>query len=86
MVKKFIAAFLCLTMASPCFAAGRYNKHYPYQTHRHNDVHYHIEQRYDYHNDIHRHRKVCRTSQRTKTLAAVAGVAGLAMFISAVVD
>lgn len=85
MMKKIIATALCLTISAPCFAAGRYSSHYPYQAHN-NAPYPHYEQRYDYHNDIHRHKDYYRTSQRTKTLAAVAGVAGLATLISVIAD
>lgn len=83
-MKKIIAAALCLTMASPCFAAGRYHNYYPQPHNR--TTYYHYENRYDYHNDCHRHKYYNRTSQRTRTLAAVTGIAGVAMLISAIVD
>lgn len=79
-MKKIIATALCLTISAPCFAMGRYDRHYPNPNNRPPRPVY--EQRYDYN----RHYKPCKTSQRTKTIAAVAGVAGVAMIISALVD
>lgn len=84
-MKKIIATALCLTLASPCFAAGRFHNQYPEPAMDRGMVP-HYEQRYDYHNDIHRQKIHCRTSNRTKSLAAIAGVAGVAMLISAIAD
>lgn len=86
MVKKVIATALCLAMTTPCFAAGRFDVYHPNKDpHRMNPPRY--EQRYDYRNDMHKPpRPECRSFQRTKTLAAVAGIAGVAMLISSIVD
>lgn len=81
MMKKIMATMLCLTIATPCFAFGRHHKHYPTPLRR---PHYTYVV-YDNHNDIHVH-KPHRTSQRTKTLAAVTGIAGVAAIISAMID
>lgn len=79
MMKKVIATALCLTITAPCFAAGRYNPN------RMDCPRY--EQGYDCRRNNHRlPRPDCRSSQRTKTLAAVAGIAGVAMLISAIAD
>lgn len=79
-MKKFIATALCLTIASPCFAAGRYDKYYP--TPQYN-MPPHYEYRYEPH---HKAPAVKHCSQRTKTLAAVAGVGVAAAIISAIID
>ncbi len=79
-MKKIIATALCLTLATPCFAAGRFHDKYPNRGfHNPEPPRY---ERCDY-NDIHKHP---RTSQRTRTIGAVAGIAGIAMIISAIVD
>ncbi len=81
-MKKIIAAALCLTIASPCLAAGRYDYRYPH--HGYNmppRPHYRVEH---YHYRYQQPYKPC--SQRTKTLAAVAGVGIAAAIISAIVD
>lgn len=84
MMKKVIATALCLTITAPCFAAGRYREYYP-TPNRMDPPRF--EQRYDYRRDDHRPPKpACHSSQRTKTLAAVAGIAGVAMLISAIAD
>lgn len=79
-MKKIIATALCLTISAPCFAMGRYARHYPKHNNRPPCSVY--EHRCKYNN----HYRPCNTSQRTKTIAAVAGVAGVAMIISALVD
>lgn len=81
-MKKIIATALCLTIAAPCFAAGRYHKHYPNR--HYNNPHY--EYRYERHTHVHRCHHNCASDHRTKTLAAVAGIAGIATVISAIVD
>lgn len=84
MMKKVIATALCLTITAPCFAAVRYKNYYP-NPNRMDCPRY--EQGYDCRRDNHRFpRPDCRSSQRTKTLAAVAGIAGVAMLISAIAD
>jgi len=86
-MKKILATLLCLTMAAPCFAAPNYRFDAPAPRHDYNmpPVEYrqpHV-QRY-----VHHYEPVgCRpVSQRTKTLAAVAGVGIAAAVISAIVD
>ena len=79
-MKKIIASVLCLTLAAPCLAAGRYHNYYP-------NKHYkrpHYEYRYEHHTNVHRCKYGC--TSRTKILAAVAGIAGIATVISAIVE
>lgn len=99
-MKKIIATLLCLTIAGPCFAAGRFQNQYPdqmmynngMQNQRYENQYYgnqrYEEQGYDYHNDIHRHQppRYGYTSGRTKTIAAVAGISAVALLISALAD
>lgn len=79
-MKKFIATALCLTIASPCFAVGRYDSHYPMPR---NNMPPRYEYRYDQH---HNPPAVKPCSQRTKALAVVAGVGVAAAIISAIID
>lgn len=83
-MKKIIATALCLTIASPCFAMGRFDCQYPDHGFD-NGRGPHYEARYDHHNDLHM-RKHHRTSDRTKVLGAAAGIAGVALVISAIMD
>lgn len=82
-MKKIIATALCLTLATPCFAASRYHDKYP-----NCGFHNHKHQCYDRcaYNDHHKRHHYTRTSERTRTIGAVAGIAGIAMIISAIVD
>ena len=82
-MKKIIATALCLTLATPCFAASRYHDKYPNR-----GFHNHKHQCYDRcaYNDHHNRHHYTRTSERTRTIGAVAGIAGIAMIISAIVD
>ena len=79
-MKKFIATALCLTIASPCLAAGRFDPHYPAPR---NNIPPRIEHRYEHRNFAPVDRPC---SQRTKMLAVVAGVGIAAALISAVID
>lgn len=83
-MKKIIATILCLTITTPCFAYGRYHHHYPNRHYYHS----HYECRSNHCRYIHRcnHRCAHIHRSRTKTLAAVAGIAGIATVISAIVD
>lgn len=76
-MKKILATVLCLTVTTPCFAAG-FENHAPYG--RDYDRQPRIERHIDNHTAEH------RTSKTTKTLAAVAGIAGIAAIISAIAD
>lgn len=80
-MKKIIATALCLTIASPCLAAGRYDYRYPAQR-------YNMQPKPQYRVEHYHHYQpqYKRCSQRTKTLAAVAGVGIAATIISAFVD
>jgi hypothetical protein len=79
MMKKLFATVLCLTLTTPCFAAGRFDNHpQPHQ----NMQGYRYEQPDHY--EIQPHRK--HASATTKTFATIAGVAGVAAIISAIVD
>lgn len=81
MMKKILAAMLCLTIATPCFA---FCKNERPMHHRADNPHYTYVV---YNNSPHiRHYKPQRISQRTKTLAAVTGIAGAAAIISAIID
>ena len=72
-MKKFIAAILCLGfLATPSFACGRYDKHCGHKGPKHHPPR------------IEKHYYGCNHS--TTALAAVAGIAGLAAIITAVVD
>jgi len=84
-MKKIIATALCLTLATPCFAAERYYNYYP-TPHHNNAPYYHYDSRYNHHNGFHNRKKCHRTSHRTKTIGAIAGVAGIALLISAIAD
>jgi hypothetical protein len=82
MMKKIIATGLCLTLTTPCFAAGRFDNHpqnppqnMPQKECRFNQPDYYGGQPHRRH-----------ASATTKTLATVAGVAGVAALISAIVD
>lgn len=81
MMKKFMATMLCLTIAAPCFALGRHHKPIP---HRSYNPHYTYVV-YDNNPHVH-HKKPHRISQRTRTLAAVTGIAGAAAILSAIID
>ncbi len=81
-MKKIIATALCLTITTPCFAAGRYYEYYPQQPAHNMQPRY--ENRYEPHQKppkYHHH-----NSSRTKTLAVVAGVGVAAAIISAIID
>ena len=78
-MKKFIAAILCLGfLATPSFAYGRYDKHCGHKGPKHHppriEKHYYG---YNCHN---------KCNHSTTALATVAGIAGLAAIITAVVD
>jgi hypothetical protein len=80
MMKKLFATVLCLTLTTPCFAAGRFENH-P-QNPPQNMHGYRYEQPNYYEGQPHgRHASVT-----TKTFATIAGIAGVAAIISAVVD
>lgn len=83
-MKKIIATVLCLTITSPCLAAGRYYNYYPQPNP--GAPYYRYDSRYDCHKDFHNEKKFSRTSKTTKTLGVVAGIAGVAMLISAITD
>jgi hypothetical protein len=72
-MKKIIATFLCLAISSPCFALGRGEHFAPSQAQMQPPV---VSYAQPHH----------RTSQRTKTLGVVAGLAGIAMIFSAIAD
>lgn len=78
-MKKIIATALCLTILAPsCLAKG---KKHPAPPKRPPHYSYVV---YDNHCDHHyRHH---RASERTRTLAAVTGIAGVAALISAIID
>ena len=78
-MKKFIAAILCLGfLATPSFSCGRYDKHCGHKGPKHHPPR--IEKHYYGCNCHHK----CNHS--TTALATVAGIAGLAAIITAVVD
>lgn len=87
-MKKIIAVALCLGIASPCFAAPNFRYDQPCNDFNRPHVEYrqpHMER------SMHEFepapgRVHHRTSPRTKTLAAVAGVGIAAALISAIVD
>ncbi len=80
-MKKIIATALCLTILAPsCFARGKGHPVPPPKRHPHYS--YVV---YDNHRDVHVHR-YHRASERTRTLAAVTGIAGVAAIISAIID
>jgi hypothetical protein len=74
-MKKIIAILMCLAITSPCFAVGREHAPQPQPQPSVSYVQYDAP-----HHNMH------RTSQRTKTLGVVAGIAGVAMLISAITD
>ena len=80
-MKKIIATALCLTMATPCFAAGRHHNSRYYVGRQNRPPH--IEYGYEYRNYP---PAVRPCSQRTRTLAVVAGVGVAAAIISAIAD
>lgn len=81
-MKKIIVTVLCLVLASPCFAAGRYQNYYPQQNY---NKHYHQYESYYHHKNYHKKHHNC-TSKRTRTIGAIAGIAGVALLISAIAD
>lgn len=78
-MKKILATVLCLAIAAPCFAKPP--RHHFNRPPRHP----HYEYRYDYHYN-HRCGRECSSYHRTRTFATIAGVAGLATVISAIID
>lgn len=80
-MKKIIALALCLTLTTPCFAAGRF-KHQPPRPKHHTT--YYVK--CNCHNNIHRHDCCYRTSNRTRNLAVLTGISGVATVISAIFD
>jgi hypothetical protein len=80
MMKKLIATTLCLSLATPCFAMGRFDNHSPNPMPQ-MQKNYRYEQPFVEQQPPRRH-----ASATTKTLATIAGVTGVAAIISAIVD
>ena len=82
-MKKIIATALCVTLATPCFATGRYQNYYP-QPNYNNRPYYQYEME-PHHKNYHKKHHSC-TSKRTRTIGTIAGIAGIALLISAIAD